>query len=250
MTRFLLFSFLLFSWSACLHNGDVSIQKSISHDEKALKINKIVTIDPLYIVSDLRKTEGNTYLESDLKEKELNKTLLSNAKKCKIDLIVEDVDALESADIDYFNQLLPLKNQLFNANFTQEADINSDWNVKKGRATWFLPDVEYWKNPPQIGSDFSTLSKKYDTPYFALHGVFNIVYPPKVRWGQIIFVFPLGVYNSFRPRRESFYFTIVVDVETGETIYREYRSFRQKINNSTLNAILYDSFSVLKKSRK
>ena len=124
---------------------------------------------------------------------------------------------------DYFNDLLPLKESIMQSMGLQE--VRSQKHSKKKSSFIYPPYLEFDKKF-QLPTHFSRLAKKYGTPYFSLHG---------------LLVAKDG-------RDKMLYYTVCVNVEISEIVYREIRLVRKKPRPLFLDAIIYDSFHILAES--
>lgn len=117
-----------------------------------------------------------------------------------------------SINTDFFNSLLPLKNEIIKALFERNNDINKTFNLGgKPLQKSVFADV------PKISPDYSHLSKEYGTPYFSWYGIFS---------GKTISVFTFAIVN----------------VETMEIVIKEMIYIETSVNKRNLPPLLYDSF--------
>jgi hypothetical protein len=87
------------------------------------------------------------------------------------------------------------------------------------------------------------MSEKYGTPYFSVQGVISIKYPNSLAF---FWLFPpLGLLTELQNRNATYYYNIVVNVESTEVIYREFRMMYTTARPSNIDPILYDSFKLL-----
>ena len=118
---------------------------------------------------------------------------------------------------------------------------------------WINPGYEEFKQTPILSSAYSYLSDKYGTPYFSLHGTITVI-EKKSMIGLVYFFIPFtipyGIVYMSNPNAHTYYYHVVVNVETGEMLYREVRYLKRKAVNSVLDGMVYDSFRILKKARK
>lgn len=223
----LLAAALALAFSSCTNR--LYIEKSPDHAQQTRDIRKIVSIDPLYVFANTNKSIDKYYLRSDEKEQQLIAILRKNAALLKLDLEIVDKESIDSNNLNYFNYLVPLRDQVLLANDLNNLTLNRSkhqLNMFKGKLG--SPDVYAFYNTPIIGSEYSFLSKVYGTPYFAMHGIFSIK----------------------RQKLVTYYYTVVINVESTEIIYREVRITRRKPNLTQLSGIIYDSLNILTKNKQ
>ncbi|MEM6262443.1 MAG: hypothetical protein AAGI38_08045 [Bacteroidota bacterium] len=226
----------------------MNIQKSEAYNSKAPKVEKIVSIEPSVGLSDVRKRAENRYLISDKSEKVFNKVLAQSAKRAGIEMVLLDAESLTSDDVLYFNELLPLRTQILGSNFLKEVEIK---RPSSSSLEALVPTHRVFEEAPNISSQWSHLANVYGTPYFAVHGVYSEIRPTEAYVWLFLCVFPPAtLIYLFDVNAESVFYTAVVDVTSGEVVYREIRSFSDKPTRHNLPSITYDSFAVLKKIRK
>lgn len=212
--------------------GQLYIEKKGLYEDEVPNIKKIVSIDPQYELIDQREEAQERYLSAASREDNFNNILLGNAKKNKLDLQIVDSDALKSEDLTFFNDLMPLRRQMWNANLFQDVDMYRDGTFEN-----YKPPTAKFERSPIFDSRFSRLSEVYGTPYFAMHGVLSSV---AKRRG-------LEKLNP-RPKYRMLYYCILVNVVSSEVIYREVRTMDGEAGPGNLNFIAYDSFRIIRKA--
>ncbi|MGB1205241.1 MAG: hypothetical protein ACPG5B_06320 [Chitinophagales bacterium] len=239
----LLFFLMLNALSSC--SGSLHIEKSPDYHDEASVIQKIVTIEPNFENLDTRQPKLKRLLEQKKYEKKFNELLVSNSEKNKIQLLLIDAQNLKPKDNHYFNYLLPLKQHILSTNFNQDVLYKS-----KTKVSLFKPKSHFFEQTPQISSEYSWLADEYETPYFAIHGLISAVKQPRARWIWLLLFPPLAMNYFLSENTDIYYYMIVVNLQSSEIIYREVRHVQASLSSENLNAILYDSFKVLKKNRK
>jgi hypothetical protein len=225
----------------------VIVERSLESPQQHV-IKKMVSIDPNFMVVDVRKSAESAYLRSDQFEDNLNELLIKNAARFNIDMKLIDSDKLGSNSLHYFNDLMPLRQQVMHANFTQTIPYDEKASQGKGNGNAFKVDVNYFEQAPLINSAYSHLSATFGTPYFAVHGVYSQIEAHGIRDYVLLFVLPpLGIVELIRQSSTTYFYSIVINVETGETIYREIREADSRAGKDNLDAMIYDSFSILTK---
>ena len=232
---------VLLSVAGCRSLGRLSIERN--NREEAQQIKKIISIEPTFeAVTRANGTSTRKYTENSEYEKTFIGMLRDNASRSGIELQVIDAQNLENATaLDYFNDLAPLRKETLIANFTQTT--KSKWISS---SKYFKAPTARFENVPTISSRYSHLAAKYGTPYFAVQGLASVVKPEPLAFPLLLLLPPAGLGKLLNPRAESYYYTIVINVETTEVVYREIRFFHDIANSDNLNTIIYDSFQIMK----
>lgn len=239
-------------FGSCGVTSELLVEKSPEHKNEVKKIKKIVTIDPEYSLVYLAKGADDYYLRSEKKEEEFTKTLEKSAKKAGIELVVLDKENLNANDLDYFNYLAPLKQQVMVASTLQDVTLKKSRYGENGR-NWVRAPYEVFKEVPIITSEYSHLADKYGTPYFAMHGMLTVVEKRNLKPLWFMFypvMIPVSIAMVAKPNAHTYYYTVVVNVETSEVLYREVRYITQKPVSGVLQGMTYDSFRIVKKPAK
>ena len=184
------------------------------------KITKIVCLAP-----DLTLLEENSrgqlkrmYASAHMNDM-FTEDLQRAAKLNGINLQIIDPGKLTDNNISYFNECIPLKQEILASNLVQESSFTDLMQyAKQGIHTKLLT------NTPHISPDFSGLSKQYGTPYFMICGMYS---QPKF----------------------TVYLQVLVNVETTEVLYREIKSINHKINGRNMRPLLYDSYAFMKQKQ-
>lgn len=209
------------SCTACT-SGEVIVEASPYLNKKGKIIEKVISINPEFQVVSAKKSGTKLVKISGIKQAEFIQQLEYNAKKFNIEFLVYD-PSLERNTIEtqnYFNDLLPLKEAVIqNMRF---QDISTGRHPRK-RSRLFNPPYHEFHKTFQLPTHFSSLSKKYGTPYFALHGVIA----------------------ATSGKSQMLYYTVWINVESSEIVYREIRIIENKPRPLFLNAIIYDSFHIV-----
>ncbi|MCR9066813.1 MAG: hypothetical protein NXI00_22775 [Cytophagales bacterium] len=238
--------------SSCGTASKLMLEKSPEHRKEAKQITKVVTIDPEYSLVYLGKGADDYYLKSEKKEDVFTKTLTTSASKAGIELVVVDKESLKPSDLNYFNYLAPLKQQILIASTLQDVTLKKTRYGENGR-NWIQPDYKEFKEVPIFTAEYSHLSDKYGTPYFAFHGMLTVVEKRNLRplWFMLYPVMiPYSIAMVAKPNAHTYYYNVIVNVETSEVLFREIRYIKRKPANSLLQGITYDSFRILSKPSK
>ena len=94
--------------------------------------------------------------------------------------------------------------------------------------------------PPKIRPEFSSLSKKFDTPYFGVLGCINVDASKKTYNSNV-----QEIHYDVNKKKSYVYF-IVVDVESGEIIFSLTRLNKYLYNDKTIHPSMHDIFYILK----
>ena len=221
------------------------VERSPEHKYEAAKIEKIISLDPEYRHWDARKGDDANLLKSEEREEMFSKALVRNAKKAGIELVLIQKEELGPNDLDYFNIVAPLKQQIMIANTLQDVSLG---RTKGGN--YLKPPSKEFKDTPIFTSEYSDLAKKYGTPYFAVHGLFSIVDKRKVPWGWWFTIPPIAAIKMAKPNALTYYYTAVVNIETSEVLYREVRFVNRGAIVDVVEPMIYDSFRILEKPVK
>ena len=165
-----------------------------------------------------------------------SKYLKRSAKKNDIPFNITKPGDINADDGAYFNYMSRLKEHLYNINAIQEHPLNreesSDYDSERVKNVFV--------KPPRIHPEFSRMADIYNTPYFAISGykVFNMEkITSTVNWA-----------SYFIHDIQSYFYFILVDVRSGEVIYREMKLFEGEPEKLNMYNQLYDTFYNLKES--
>lgn len=221
---FLSLYFLSFLVAGC-NKSYVYVQKSVNLDTGKKGVS-IVSLNPSYVFYSEKKSNKKTYETIAKREEKFNALLSASASQVGVDLKIIDTDHLTENDVFYFERIAQLERNIFTSYFTQNP--KTDARSSKGRRTYFkIPETEMTV-VPKISSEFSELSERYGTKYFAVHGIIRAIPEKEKKW--------------------SMYYKIVVDIISTEIVYAEIRKFFSEPNADNLGPIVYDSFKVFKNS--
>lgn len=228
--RWLLSLFCAVLFSSCTGpNQFLSVQIEPSFKNHKDEFKKAVAIAPNIIwIEKVKDAEGQLLLKEE-REELIHRLLEKNAQRAGIDLSVISPLNLEATQVSYFNELLPLKEQILQSNFLQETSSRAKFNM-------FIFQPSYYQGTfttvPILDSEYSWLSEEYETPYFIFQG---LIVKKK--------------YRFLKSNWRNLYFAVIVDVEKGEIVYREVRGFKDRPSKTHLNGIFYDSFNIIRRLR-
>lgn len=230
---------LLILNSGCSGNGGELLITKPQKSERVKLNKKIVLIDPSFLMMDSRKKESEIFLASDDRESKMTTSIVDLAARNDIELQVIDIDQIGADEVSYFNDILPLKKNIY------LSFGNSDLEGKrvKGRAK---ADEQTIAQLPKISSEFSYLSEKYGTPNFQVNGVVSYIKRDLRGIMVLFFVPPWGALELMRPNARTYYYSITVDVERAEIIYSEVRLLRTTPSERNLKPMIYDSYAMLR----
>ncbi|MEO0900047.1 MAG: hypothetical protein AAFY71_26770 [Bacteroidota bacterium] len=236
---YILLPILMFQFGC--NPGQLIVERSNS-DTTPSKIDKVISINPEFTSINLFRKNEERIMPDEGKREMFNQVLKKNAKESGIELVIYDSDHLKVTDTDYFNYLLPLRQQILRSNLSQNSAFDRKSKNLGGHSS---PQTWTFIENPIFDSDYSWLSDKYGTRYFALHGVISLAYKRRALLGMAIFFPPVGLYYLIRPQYRSIYYSFLVDVKKGEVVYRELREFGGEFSKNNLEAMVFDSFNIL-----
>ncbi|WNJ20480.1 hypothetical protein [Pontibacter sp. G13] len=196
----------------CTSGGYMVSEVHSSISAQAKKMKKIVSLDPEMSYYGSAASLQEAVDQDVLRNDQFEKMLVKVAREVGIKLITRGDRHLTASDADYFNELIPLRNHILQANFSQDV------NLKNGEER-----ERIFNKAPIIDTRFSQLAQKFGTPYFSLN----------LLLGQ-------------GRKKKNLYLTIIVNVETAEVVYREVRFFKSKAVARNLYPVMYDSFNNIK----
>jgi len=196
--------------------GTITIQQNERLAISESETQKIICISPRFYFNE-------DELNYDLKKFErLNKVLKTDieryAKKNKLNVELRDFD--EQTNPEFYHELVLLKNNMLAENFNQQTPLNFS---RSGKSNSIQKSVLVY--PPRISHEFSTYSQKFGTPYFSYIGI----YAGK---GTLVL------------------YHVMVDTDKCETVYREVKTVKSKVNTNTMAQMIFDSYAMLKKQLK
>lgn len=234
------------SFSGCY--STLIMEKSNNYSANAKDLKKIVFIDPSLMISDGRKANDMRYFSSGNREEKLVEIIKSSADKNNIKAEVIDKENLSGADIDFFNYLIPIRNEVLNSILMCEVEYDKSSRHRTGN-NYIKAPVNLMQNTPEISSKYSWLSDKYKTPYFCVSSIITRIEKKRKRWGLMILLPPIGLPISLTPAIRTYYVNALVNVETGEVVYRELRVLSERPTTDVMNMMVYDSFRLMKRTQ-
>jgi len=230
--------------NACSTFNKLFIEKDKSFvNNKENSIKKIVAIMPTMYVIDPKKKSSYKKLKKTINKLDaFEASLKENAKLNKIELQIVSANNLNTNDVDFFNVLKPLRDQIILSNIYQNPELSS----KGIKGNYFKAPMNYFNTLPRISPDYSKLVEKYKTKYFSVNGVFSL--DGRFKASNFFSLLILPPY-AFKTNAETYYYTIVVDIEKSEIVYREIRGIDELVLKTNLDGILYDSYNIIKSKK-
>lgn len=213
--RYIFILLIMISLAGC--SGTISIQQNEKFKVTKADVPKIICIAPrFYYENDDKNYDLKKY---DKLNSELRKDIVRYAKKNKLNVELREFD--EKADIEFYESLIRLRNNMLAENFNQETPLNFTRSVKRNSIQKTV--LVY---PPKISHEFATFSKRFSTPYFSYLGIYHVN-------GKIVL------------------YHVMVDTDKCETVYREVKTVKsKKVNTNTMAQLVFDSYAMLKMQLK
>ena len=211
-------------------------RRTIRRKGKALGIDKIVLVDPMYRVIDQRRNTKVSYLASEESQLNYIENLGRNADVAELQVSILNTKKLKVSDIEKFND-----HAILNEWLSELLDHDgNDMELTVGNQEY----VQY-------------LTEKYNTKYFAWTGVISIRRSkgPEMFWLLVggvgsIYLLPYSLYKLFTPDYDSFYYMVLFDIETGKAEFVQQKYMDAKDAKDIINSNLYDSFHQIKAEKK
>jgi len=178
---------------------------------KKNKSKKIICIDPCFYGWNEDLSYNLKVL--DRKKTTLKRDILRSGKKNKIELQVVDLN--QNSPPEYYEDLLKLKKNILEANYSQTTALNFS-----NTARYNSVQKRVFVYPPRISHEFASFSKTYGTPYFSY----------------------IGLYQS---NSRLVLYHVLVDTDAAETVYREYKLINGTPSASVLSQLVHDSYALL-----
>jgi hypothetical protein len=183
-----------------------------------LGLEKVVFVDPFYQRIDSRKEESIQYSASDQTQALFNQKIRKYADEVGLDYEILSSGNLLPGDIDRFNDIALL----------------NDW----------INEKSYLEDLPSVSvndSEVQYLERKYGTRYFVWTGGMALTRNRPARPLYLLgspLIFPLFFY--FKPRNDTFFYTMVYDIRTGKYLVLFPKYIRMKDKEDILNSAIYD----------
>jgi hypothetical protein len=228
----LLSSILLQSCS----EGFVLVEKSESFNKNKplLKSKKIIYIAPYVDAYYVREDAERDYKLILEKQTELMETLPKVAKAKGFQ--AEFVKKTEHTEA-YINLMQRLEQDIYTAIRIQDHPLN-----RAGQRSYSSNSQKVYVYAPTFSPEYSSLTNEFDTPLYAVSGVFSVDAKPKTRKANAF----VRENSNINKGRYYYFYNIIVDVNSAQVIYREIKKVEEPLKSTTLRVVLHDSFAVLK----
>ena len=204
-------------------------RKRILRKGYALNKKKVVVVNPFYLNMDFRPNKkGVKYIQTEESQSEFSNLVKENAKIAGVKATLLDANALKAGDVEKANEIM-----VINEWFSHELD---------------LEDIEM---PAFNQEKMNKIADKYGTDYFVWTGMISGRKGSGYTKLLLLYTHTLyGIYKLFRPSYESMYFSIVMNVRTGETEMVKLNQISDKDSPDVLNAHVFDTFFQIRSKRK
>lgn len=227
---------LVVFFSSCSNKyQSITTSKNLANDKS---LDKIVIIEPYFVYKDFTDKNVYKYFKSSDKDEEYRKILKKEAKKLKVNIETYDKNNLKGDETFYFNDLIPLKNEIM-INLSK-LDIDSKEDKKS--------KTQQYKDEPVIDPKYSKLMDELGSKYFATTGIVSLKDKPRINWAMI--AIPPIMLHTFQPYKESIYYFVLANVESGEIVYQEVRYHNEKMTKTNMSIYTYDTLKKIKKTIK
>jgi Zn-dependent protease with chaperone function len=204
-----------------------SEQRSMSSKGIDLGLEKVVFVDPTYKRLDHRTSPSIQYLESENAQGKLQEDLQKYANQLGLDHVMLSSSNLKSDKGELFNDLVQLREWM-----NEKTDIDKVKKVALGH------------------EEMQRLKEKYGTQYFVWTEVVSTASPKKNKLLTIIsgvIVLPYALYSALSPRYDTYIYTMVYDIESGNyvVIYPKYLNLKDR--EDFMQSTIYDLVWQMKK---
>lgn len=196
-----------------------------------IKTNKVVFVDPEYIVFNERK--GQKLENAERKKYNFYKQIDLVSGKIGIEYEILSPKIFNIDDYDKYNDLAKINDWINEKNIHKK--YKEDWD--------FIPlEQEY----------INYLTLKYKTSTFLYSGVLLYKQPKENAMETLIitlFYFPLlpyGIYNAITPKYLTYYYNLWYDINTNKS-FETLDELKTKANQANINSLMYDMLNQVKK---
>ena len=198
---------------------------------RSLGIDKIVIVDPYYIVyNQTSKNDPYKVAKSEREEIEQLEDFEVIAKKAKLEMEILTNYNFEAEDVEKFNDF-SLLNEWIGERYLMEDRTNITSSTE----------------------EVANIVERYETKYFAWTGVINATYPRRGKWGVMIasiysvIGIPFGIYYLVTPKKSTSIYFALFNIETGQLMMYEERDIPVSDSDGLLKSQYYDLFNQVKK---
>ena len=193
-----------------------TIQRSEGFVNEKNKDTKIICISPM--ITYQNKEQNRELISFQKKLSRFEKSILRSAKKNHIQLELQTLT--NNANINFYDKLLLLRQEVYDVNFDTYSSLNSTGNGMENKLTKSI-----YVYAPKISHDFNNYSKLFGAKYFSFIKI---------------------IVSS-----ESFSFNhVLIDTDLSETVYSERKTINHSFNQAICDQVVYDSFAALNKELK
>jgi hypothetical protein len=210
---------------------DINKEKRKKKKGVSLGIDRIVVVSPNYVEADEHHEDAYKYVSTDIKKDVYGGIVSSCANKLGI----------EHVDIDP---------QQFNVN---ETRLYNDYAVIN---EWINERLDHSMDTKCLvlnTDSVHSLVSRYGTKYFLWTGVVSVrVVKSLLPLAFIIPVYtiPYTIYYYARPEYQTLYYSLLIDMETGEVKFFDSRMFRERDSSDLLNTMIYHTLNQIKRKSK
>ncbi len=200
-------------------------QRKLSLKGFHLGLDRIVFVDPYYKRIDQRKQPSVQFLTSEMTKSRMMERIALDAQKLDLEQITLSPTALKTDGSVLYNELSLLQE-------------------------WISAQAEGVEMVSINHTEVQALKEKYGTPYFVWMGVVSLSAPktPKERRFAKVFggPFPFTLYPAYTARHDTYFYTMVYDLEAGDYLILYPKYLRMKDREDVLNSAIYDLLLQLK----
>ncbi len=222
-------------------NMSYAQKKSIRHEEqkekkkqerkgKALGIDKIAVIDPMYLQMDSRN--NTKYINSEKKLLDFNNTMITMASDLGLSIELVTPKEFTIDAINYYN--------IFS--------LLNDWAAER----FDHEDMEFVQSTSDLMEE---VKKELGTKYILYNGV--ISYKQKKSdvgyyfCGAILYplILPYAIVYALTPEYWTYYYNYLFDIENGNAYIADVKDTKQKDHRGLVLSNLYHTFNQIKRNR-
>lgn len=197
-----------------------------------LDIDKVIFVNPSFQQIDERKERTIRFLSSEQAELKYIRLIRKHADKLGLKYQLLSKHMLTPEDVELFSDL----------------SLLNEWVEEKTRYEQ-LALISINHNPIQ------KLKEKYGTSHFIWTGGISVAQKRRDKAiillvGLFIPVMPYSLYYNFSPQHNTFFYTLIYDIEKGEPLLRYPKWIKMKDEFDVLNSNSYDLIFQLSKPRK
>ncbi len=222
---------LSYSQKRVLRKKEEKQKKKQVRKGKALGIDKIAIIDPVYLQLDNRS--NTKYINSEKKEVELNSNLLDMAARLSLDVeLISPKDFTVDA-VNYYN-ILSLMND-----WAAERFDHGDLGYVQSTSD-YMEEVKNQLNTKYVlyNGIITYKEKKSDLGYYFCT---SVLFP---------LVLPFVIVYALTPEYVTYYYNYLFNIENGDAYLAEVKSTQQKDHRGLIFSNIYHTFNQIKRVKK